>query len=212
MNDDFEDTRRSLVLLAAGGLEVDVARVLDAARLYRSLCSTWNLAAKLMSARDLDTRFDKHFADSLSLGLLIGDAVRLGASYIDIGSGGGFPAIPLAIVLHGIPATLIERSATKADFLRHATDRLKLRRLRILQASYPCPSLPENPRVYTARATEQPQAVDKSIMKHLHREDFYLAQRSVDLSSSAQGFHAELVEDEFTRAGLRRGILYRISC
>ncbi len=51
---------------------------------------------------------------------LIADALaiagRVSDPYVDVGSGGGLPAIPLAIVC-GIPATLIEASRKKAEFL-----------------------------------------------------------------------------------------------
>jgi 16S rRNA (guanine527-N7)-methyltransferase len=60
-----------------------------------------------------------HVEDSLAL------APFVRAPYVDVGSGGGFPAIPLAIVT-GAPTTMIESIVKKALFLREAVAALEL--------------------------------------------------------------------------------------
>lgn len=56
-----------------------------------------------------------------------------GPSIIDIGSGGGVPAIPLAIVMPDVRFTLVEATGKKVEFLRDAIARLKLPNCRVLQ-------------------------------------------------------------------------------
>src|SRR5207244_859992 len=51
----------------------------------------------------------------------------------DVGSGGGFPGIPLAIALPWLEVVLVEATAKKASFLHHARERLNLPNLRVLQ-------------------------------------------------------------------------------
>lgn len=63
----------------------------------------------LTSARD-PAAVAEHIRDSLTLAPLVGGPL------VDIGSGGGFPAIPLAIAT-GVPVTLVESVAKKARFL-----------------------------------------------------------------------------------------------
>lgn len=55
-------------------------------------------------------------------------------SVIDIGSGGGVPAIPLAVVMPEVRFTLVEATKRKVEFLRHAVKTLKLKNVEILLA------------------------------------------------------------------------------
>jgi 16S rRNA (guanine527-N7)-methyltransferase len=64
--------------------------------------------------------FAPHILDSLSI------AHQIGGTLVDIGSGGGLPAIPLAIVT-GVPVTMIESTVKKARFLERMLDELGLR-------------------------------------------------------------------------------------
>jgi 16S rRNA (guanine527-N7)-methyltransferase len=69
------------------------------------------------------------FLDSLACATLLpGDAARA----LDIGSGGGFPAIPLALIRPGLDFTLIEPSRKKVTFLRHVVRQLELSHVQIL--------------------------------------------------------------------------------
>jgi 16S rRNA (guanine527-N7)-methyltransferase len=69
-----------------------------------------------------------HYLDSLApAGLILENSVLL-----DIGSGGGFPGIPLHIVLPGLRTTLIDASRKKVSFLRHAIRELRLERIEAL--------------------------------------------------------------------------------
>ncbi len=64
--------------------------------------------------------FAPHILDSLSI------ASQIHESLVDIGSGGGLPAIPLAIVT-GVPVTMIESTVKKARFLERMLEELGLR-------------------------------------------------------------------------------------
>lgn len=77
-----------------------------------------NAALNLTAARDPQA-LAAHVADSLSLLPYVRDPL------LDVGSGGGFPALPLAIVT-GIRATLVESVAKKARFLREVVAALEL--------------------------------------------------------------------------------------
>jgi 16S rRNA (guanine527-N7)-methyltransferase len=78
-------------------------------RRYAELLLSRNKAMNVTGARD-EAAVWEHIADSLTL------VPYVRGPYIDIGSGGGFPAIPLAIVC-GVRATLVESATKKARFL-----------------------------------------------------------------------------------------------
>ena len=92
---------------------------------YATLLSKWQAVQNLVSRETLDTVWTRHFADSLQVLKLIGHNDQ---SFIDFGSGGGLPALPLAIALKGTNRhfTLIEPNARKVSFLRTVARELGL--------------------------------------------------------------------------------------
>jgi 16S rRNA (guanine527-N7)-methyltransferase len=83
---------------------------------YVELLQRWNRSINLVSARDMPVLWTRHVADSLQLGALWrGRPERA----IDLGSGGGFPGMVLAIA-YGIRFDLVEQDRGKAAFLREA--------------------------------------------------------------------------------------------
>lgn len=99
----------------------DVARDLES---FAALLSKWQMAQNLVS-RETEDIWSRHIADSLQLLKYIHPGDR---SFVDFGSGGGFPAIPLAIALkQRAPSwVLVESSGKKSAFLRAASRELGL--------------------------------------------------------------------------------------
>lgn len=202
-------TTRALSILAAQGVQVGAEGLLARFRDFHGICSTWNLAAKLMSRGDLERHFDAHIADSLSLASELQSHSSL--QYVDIGSGGGFPAIPLALVFPNRNCVLIERSRTKASYLSQCAKLLPTSNINVVEGNFPLAlGARDIGCIYTARAIEQPTKFDTLLFQHLQPGDVYLMQRAPAPSSLAKGLAAEPIEDEFSQAGLRRGTLYKI--
>ena len=84
---------------------------------YAALLMKWQAVQNLVSRETLSDVWTRHFADSLQVLKLLKDEDH---SFLDIGSGGGLPAIPLAIALKGSNRhfTLIEPNGRKVSFLR----------------------------------------------------------------------------------------------
>jgi 16S rRNA (guanine527-N7)-methyltransferase len=86
----------------------------------------WNTTANLVSAPSVKSETDipiKHFIDSLTpLPFL----AHLDARLLDIGSGAGFPGIPLKIALPSLKVSLLESSRKKTSFLKHIIRTLHL--------------------------------------------------------------------------------------
>ena len=84
----------------------------------------WNRRANLTTITDSLDIVRKHFLDSLSV-LSVCDP-KPGARMIDVGSGAGFPGLPLRIARPGLRVTLLEATRKKCDFLRHVVGALEL--------------------------------------------------------------------------------------
>jgi 16S rRNA (guanine527-N7)-methyltransferase len=81
----------------------------------------------------------KHFLDSLAPVEIIPENARL----LDIGSGGGFPGIPLKILKPSLSVLLIDSVRKKTNFLKHVLRTLKLERIEARQVR--AENLPEDP-------------------------------------------------------------------
>jgi 16S rRNA (guanine527-N7)-methyltransferase len=86
-------------------------------RLFETLLRKWQRTINLVSASTLEDLWTRHFMDSAQLIDLAPGAMR----WIDLGSGGGFPGLVLAILLKGKAGAqieLIESDSRKSAFLR----------------------------------------------------------------------------------------------
>lgn len=88
----------------------------DRLRQFADLLLRWNTTLNLIAPRDADVLWDRHIADSLQLAPLMPPGVDRA---VDLGSGGGFPGLVLAIAT-GVHFDLIESDRRKASFLRTA--------------------------------------------------------------------------------------------
>jgi 16S rRNA (guanine527-N7)-methyltransferase len=92
----------------------------------------WNTRHNLTAIVDPAGIAVKHFLDSLTLVPLVGKTSK--GRVVDIGSGAGFPGMPVRIVCEGIDLSLIEATGKKAEFCRAVAGGLNLRRVRVLHA------------------------------------------------------------------------------
>ena len=109
-------------------LDLDEAQV---ARLvaHLDLLDEWNQRMNLTAIRERPAQVTKHLLDSLSV-----RSYLRGERIADVGSGAGFPGIPLAIVEPGRQFTLIESTGKKSRFLEHVRDALGLTNVAVVQA------------------------------------------------------------------------------
>jgi 16S rRNA (guanine527-N7)-methyltransferase len=99
--------------------------------LYRQELKKWNKVHNITSITDDKEIVVKHFLDSL----LYLKAIPAGKlTLCDVGSGGGFPGLPIAIVRADIEVTLLEPSRKKMAFLRQIRRLLSLKNVEIIDA------------------------------------------------------------------------------
>ena len=106
----------------------------------------WNSRMNLTSIREDPEIIVKHFLDSLSV-LQYFD-IKPGDSVIDIGTGAGFPGLPIKIYIPDIKLVLVEPSLKKVSFLRFLISQLSRNRQLNTSSSW------ENPRIVAQRAEE----------------------------------------------------------
>ena len=86
----------------------------------------WNKNINLTTIIDSTEVQSKHFLDSLTVSSVMSKEVLAGGALIDIGSGAGFPGLPLKIVWPHLRVTLVESVGKKVAFLRNIKDVLCL--------------------------------------------------------------------------------------
>ncbi|MBY0110137.1 MAG: 16S rRNA (guanine(527)-N(7))-methyltransferase RsmG [Candidatus Babeliaceae bacterium] len=91
---------------------------------YYDLLTTSNKLFNITAITDIESVIAYHFQDSLSLQDFLD--MRALTSLCDIGSGGGFPGIPLKIIFPHVNVLLLEVSQKKIEFLETVVDELGL--------------------------------------------------------------------------------------
>lgn len=178
---------------------------------YLALVREWNGFASLVSAGDVGARLEEHVWDSLSIAAYVAEGCRDGGVWLDVGSGGGFPAIPVRAVLQDTPVRLVERNAKKVGFLRQTVARLGLDGVTIVQGAFPQAGGEGGIAVVTSRAIEDPERVGKALAGWLPEGATYLCQREEPPERlGGPMFHVEQVRDAWDTRELRRGSLWRI--
>jgi 16S rRNA (guanine527-N7)-methyltransferase len=99
---------------------------------YEQELIEWNTRFNLTAIREAETIRSKHFLDALTCTLAWRDAPP--SSLIDVGTGAGFPGIPLKILQPSLKLALVESVGKKAEFCRHVVSTLGMERVEVVQA------------------------------------------------------------------------------
>jgi 16S rRNA (guanine527-N7)-methyltransferase len=108
---------------------------------YLQLLKKWNQTISLTSIDKVAEIVARHFGESMFVGsLLLMERGRLA----DVGSGAGFPGIPLKIAHPDLHVTLIERNIKKCAFLREVQAALDLSGIQVIRSRYEDCDVPQN--------------------------------------------------------------------
>jgi 16S rRNA (guanine527-N7)-methyltransferase len=101
--------------------------ILPKLSLYLDLLLKWNARTNLTAIRDPEEIVRRHFGESLFAAQHLGPCDTL----LDLGSGAGFPGLPIALLHPEIRVTLAESQNKKSTFLREAVRTLSLQNVEI---------------------------------------------------------------------------------
>jgi 16S rRNA (guanine527-N7)-methyltransferase len=115
---------------------------------YVDLLLTDGVQRGVIGPREQERVWDRHFANSAALVELIGPDARV----IDLGSGGGLPGIPVAILRPDLDVELLEPMQRRVDFLTECLTTLSLPRVTVRRGRGPEDLVPDRDAVVLARA------------------------------------------------------------
>ena len=124
-----------LVLRGASsiGIELDSYQV-ELFERYYSFLRERNSSVNLTSKNALELAEIRHFLDSLQVSLALNPDMLDSGKFVDIGSGAGFPGLPMKIAFPGLRPTLIESVGKKSQFLEELVGKLELENVSVITA------------------------------------------------------------------------------
>jgi len=136
MSNSTEPTQAFFEACAGFGIELESG---ESPRLGRfvSLLMEANERTNLTAIREVDEVWIRHIFDALTLLPVLGncepDEPGRSLRVCDVGSGGGVPGLPLAIVRSDVEFTLLEATGRKVAFLEHVVEQMQLDNVRVVQ-------------------------------------------------------------------------------
>jgi 16S rRNA (guanine527-N7)-methyltransferase len=129
--------------------------------MYIDILVRWNQKLSLTAVRDPEQIVERHFGESLFVARHLFPAAPVPPSgtttALDVGSGAGFPGLPLKIFAPTLRLTLIEAQQKKATFLREVVRALALRQVEVFAGR--AQDFPGRADLVTLRAVERFEAV-----------------------------------------------------
>lgn len=158
------------------------------------LYSEWNEKINVISRKDMDSLYEKHVLHSLGIAKVMEFAP--GTKVLDIGTGGGFPGIPLAILFPEVQFTLIDSIGKKITVVKAVAQELGLKNVIAIHGR--AESLKEKFHFVVSRAVTQMPVFLRWLKGKFEKEQFNPKHNGVlylkggDLAEELAGLKAEI--------------------
>lgn len=175
VREDFDQLKREAILSCS--LE-DIWPKLD---IYLHLLSQWSRKVNLVSRQELSVVATKHLRQALTMVPVVASIPR--RRVMDLGSGAGFPAIPLKIALPDSYFILVESRRKRAHFLKEVVRSAGLDRIEVVNDRIENLS-PVGADLVTARAVASPDKLIGLVQRHLSPHGWILSTLGEDAAHS----------------------------
>ena len=132
------------------------------------LYKDWNEKINVLSRKDIDSLYEKHILPSLSIAKYI--QFKNGTKILDIGTGGGFPGIPLAILFPNATFTLCDSIAKKINVAENISETIGLRNTDFVIGRVE--KLREKFHFITSRAVAQTEQLYRWTQSYIDNDEF----------------------------------------
>src|SRR6185503_84753 len=167
--------------ISSFGLDALTEQQLDQCALHYELLCRWNPRVNLTRIIEPLEAARFHYAESIFGARFI----EFERTVLDIGSGAGFPAIPLAIMRPDLEVTALEASQRKSVFLKEAKDELGLANLRIATARLEGFDWAAY-QLLTSRALEKPETVLQPVIESMASPQRLMLYCAMDLAAKLE--------------------------
>ena len=193
IREDFDQLKRKEILSCSFE---DVWPKLE---LYLYLLSRWSRKVSLVSRQDWPVLATKHLRQALMMVPVVASSPR--RLVMDLGSGAGFPAIPLKIALPDSYFMLVESRRKRAHFLREVVRSVGLDRIEVVNDRIENLD-PVGADLVTARAVASPDKLLDLVRRHLSPHGWILSTLGKDAA------HSELLAWKTNRMGSTLGLFH----
>lgn len=168
-------------LLHEHGIECTEKQLEQFSTYYRLLVE-WNEKMNLTGITEREAVYEKHFYDSVSLSFI--KEMKSINKIADIGSGAGFPSIPLKICFPHLQLTIVDSLNKRIQFLQHLVSELGLENVTCVHGrAEDIARLPEHRDRYdlvTARAVARLAALNELCLPFVHEQGVFAAMKGAD--------------------------------
>ncbi|HEY8528738.1 MAG TPA: 16S rRNA (guanine(527)-N(7))-methyltransferase RsmG [Paenibacillaceae bacterium] len=160
----------------------------EAFEAYFRLLTEWNRKMNLTAITERASVYEKHFYDSLTVAAVapLAGSPRL----VDVGSGAGFPAIPLKIAFPGLRVTMVDSLAKRVRFLEEAVRELGLSDVVCLHAraedAARLPGHRDGYDVATARAVARLSVLNELCLPFVRPGGLFVAMKGSDVAEEIE--------------------------
>lgn len=147
---------------------------------FRLILAEYNKKYNLTAITDEKEVFFKHFYDSIKPEKIF----FKGANVVEIGSGGGFPSVPLKIIRDDLSFTLIESTGKKCEYLKAVVEKMGFQGVQVLniraEEGARCGDLREKFDIATARAVAKLNTLCEYCLPYVKEGGRFVAYKTSD--------------------------------
>lgn len=167
------------------------SEMIEQFNMYFELLIEWNSVMNLTTITDEKEVYSKHFFDSICL---VKAYDFTNDSLLDVGSGAGFPSIPLKIVFPNLKITIIDSLNKRINFLTEIAKKLNLRNITLIHGRCEDHKFKDSYDIVTARAVSRLNFLSELCVPFVKQGGFFISMKSSRTDEEVDNSKEGLVE------------------